>query len=84
MTVQVRPWFVISGWLLLPGVCGETFADTDGPSMELLEFLAGFETVDGEWLDPTELESLSLPAPEDPPEGWPSEDRPSELGKHYD
>ena len=31
------------------------------PSMELLEFLAEFETEDGEWIDPQELEQMNLP-----------------------
>ena len=31
------------------------------PSIELLEFLGDWETADGEWIDPAELEQMSLP-----------------------
>lgn|GEM_PF-2015101 len=31
------------------------------PSVELLEFLGDWETADGEWIDPTELEQMGLP-----------------------
>lgn len=32
--------------------------ETDAPSMELLEFLADFETEDGRWIGPAELEAM--------------------------
>ena len=38
------------------------------PSVELLEFLGDWETANGEWIDPTELEQMSLPEQE-PAEG---------------
>lgn len=31
-------------------------AEDEAPSLELLEFLGRFETADGQWLDPTELD----------------------------
>ena len=33
----------------------------DPPSIELLEFLGDWETANGEWIDPGELEQMSLP-----------------------
>ncbi len=33
------------------------------PSMELLEFLADFETDEGQWLDPEDLDQIDLPEP---------------------
>lgn len=39
-------------------------AEDEAPSPELLEFLGSFETADGQWLDPTQLDA---PPPE--PEG---------------
>lgn len=35
--------------------------DDSVPPMELLEFLADWETTDGQWVDPLELEELSVP-----------------------
>ncbi len=34
--------------------------DTETPSMELLEFLGDWETADGEWIDPEEMEQIDL------------------------
>lgn len=34
------------------------------PTIEFLEFLGEWETEDGRWIDPEELEQLSLPDPE--------------------
>lgn len=36
-------------------------AEEEAPSPELLEFLGSFESADGQWLDPTQLD---VPAPE--------------------
>ncbi|GJL77368.1 MAG: hypothetical protein NPINA01_03570 [Nitrospinaceae bacterium] len=33
------------------------------PSLEFLEFLGEWETEDGRWIDPEELEKMSLPEP---------------------
>ena len=38
--------------------------DEEPPAMELLEFLAEFETEDGEWVDPTDLENMDIPEQE--------------------
>ena len=38
--------------------------DTETPSMELLEFLGDWETADGEWIDPEEMEQIELQEPE--------------------
>ena len=47
--------------------------ETEPPSAELLEFLADWETADGEWLDPMELVEET------------SEDEPPRKGVHeYD
>ena len=34
--------------------------ESEMPSLELLEFLADWETEDGEWIDPEELEQIAL------------------------
>ena len=34
------------------------------PTLEFLEFLGEWETEDGRWIDPEELEQMSLPEPE--------------------
>lgn len=34
------------------------------PSLEFLEFLGEWETEDGRWIDPEELDQISLPDPE--------------------
>jgi hypothetical protein len=34
--------------------------DTENPSLELLEFLGDWETDDGEWIDPEELEQIAI------------------------
>lgn len=31
------------------------------PSAEFLEYLGGFETEDGQWIDPMQLEQVSIP-----------------------
>lgn len=42
----------------LEGGASELEDETDAPSMELLEFLAEFETEDGRWVGPSVLESM--------------------------
>ena len=52
--------------LMMASVCSfsVTAGDDSLPAMELLEFLADWETTDGRWFDPLELEELSeLPGP---------------------
>ena len=34
--------------------------ESEMPSLELLEFLGDWETDDGEWIDPEELEQIAL------------------------
>ncbi|MEE8259450.1 MAG: hypothetical protein V3R14_00475 [Nitrospinaceae bacterium] len=34
--------------------------NTEMPSLELLEFLGDWETEDGEWIDPEELEQIAI------------------------
>ncbi len=38
--------------------------DAEMPSLELLEFLGDWETDDGEWIDPEELEQIAVTDPE--------------------
>lgn len=45
------------------GLTAET-AD-ESPSMELLEFLADWETDDGQWIDPEEINEIDLQVPEE-------------------
>lgn len=57
-------------WLILMSACcTQTLADNDSlPDMELLEFLAEWETSDGQWVDPLELDtSIALPAEDSEP-----------------
>ena len=46
--------------LMMVSVCSfpVTAGDDSLPAMELLEFLADWETTDGRWVDPLELEEL--------------------------
>jgi hypothetical protein len=63
--------FVLVGLILLFGRTEAIFAEgdettarnpiPDRPSMEMIEFLGDFETHQGEWLDPMELEYLPIP-----------------------
>jgi len=34
--------------------------DTSLPALEMLEFLADWETEDGQWIDPVELDEVSV------------------------
>jgi hypothetical protein len=43
-----------------PGQVREGSEDSEMPSLELLEFLGDWETDDGEWIDPEELEQIAL------------------------
>ena len=43
-----------------PGQVRENAENTEMPSPEFLEFLGDWETEDGEWIDPEELEQISL------------------------
>ena len=49
--------------LMMASVCSfpVTAGDDSLPAMELLEFLADWETADGQWVDPLELDELSGP-----------------------
>ena len=41
-------------------VHAEQAQETELPSDELLDFLGQWEQVDGEWLDPTQLQEISM------------------------
>jgi len=43
-----------------PGEAREESENTEMPSLEFLEFLGDWETEDGEWIDPEELEQIAL------------------------
>ncbi len=43
-----------------PGQVREGSENTEMPSLEFLEFLGDWETDDGEWIDPEELEQIAL------------------------
>ncbi len=43
-----------------PGQARDSSEDTEMPSLEFLEFLGHWETDDGEWIDPEELEQIVL------------------------
>ena len=43
-----------------PGQVREESENTEMPSLEFLEFLGDWETDDGEWIDPEELEQIVL------------------------
>ena len=48
--------------LLLPI---QSLADDTQPTLELLEFLAEWETDNGEWIDPLQMQNLARQTPED-------------------
>lgn len=52
--------------LMLAGLCimPAYATEEEPPPMELLEFLAEFETENGGWVDPTELEDMDIPEQE--------------------
>ena len=43
-----------------PGQVGASQENIETPSLEFLEFLGDWETEDGEWIDPEELEQISI------------------------
>jgi len=43
-----------------PGQVREGTEESEMPSLEFLEFLGDWETEDGEWIDPEELEQIAL------------------------
>ena len=43
-----------------PGQVGTSRENSETPSLEFLEFLGDWETDDGEWIDPEELEQITL------------------------
>ena len=51
---------VLSLWA--SAVCGE---EEEPPSLELLEFLADWETSEGRWIHPTELDQWTVPDKEE-------------------
>jgi hypothetical protein len=51
---------VLSLWA--GAVCAE---EEEQPSLELLEFLADWETSEGQWIDPTELDQWTVPDKEE-------------------
>lgn len=70
-------WFhmiILCGLLSSPAIAQEAATaktggppaevDAETPSMELLEFLGDWETADGEWIDPEEMEQIELQEPE--------------------
>ncbi len=47
-------------WAQEPEQARKTSDESEIPSLELLEFLGDWETDDGEWIDPEELEQIAL------------------------
>ena len=43
-----------------PGQIGASQQNIETPSLEFLEFLGDWETDDGEWIDPEELEQIAI------------------------
>jgi hypothetical protein len=43
-----------------PGQVGASQENIETPSLEFLEFLGDWETDDGEWIDPEELEQIAI------------------------
>ncbi len=76
--MPVNPWLIIHVvlWVSLhtAAVAQDGAGDADkkktatraqtAPSLELLEFLGEFETKDGQWVDPAEIEEMELPPQE--------------------
>ena len=56
---------VLLAWLM-GCMAAQSNADEESlPGMALLEFLAEWETTDGQWLDPVDLEEPAQQAPDD-------------------
>lgn len=57
---------LLSGLLSTPAFAQEpeqtrkTSEESETPSLEFLEFLGDWETEDGEWIDPEELDQIAL------------------------
>lgn len=51
---------MLAGFCIMPAHATQE----EPPPMELLEFLAEFETENGDWVDPTELEDMDIPEQE--------------------
>ena len=47
-------------WTQEPDQVGLPLEDAEMPSLELLEFLGDWETDDGEWINPGELERIAI------------------------
>ena len=43
-----------------PGQVRESIENAETPSLEFLEFLGDWETDDGEWIDPEEMEHIAI------------------------
>lgn len=52
--MPVSRWLLCGLLLAAGGALGA--AEEAAPSLELLDFLGSFETADGQWVDPTQLE----------------------------
>ena len=64
--MPVRYLFAVMLFFLsINNVAGEAVEnDEDIPSLELLEFLGEWETENGEWIDPAEMDQIDLPEQE--------------------
>ena len=61
--LRVRPAFM---FVLMSACSAQSLADEDElPGMELLEFLAEWETPDGQWVDPVELDAPATASDDD-------------------
>jgi hypothetical protein len=49
--------------MILTSLLATGSVPTDAPEVEMLEFLGGFETADGQWLDPLVLDEQTRDPP---------------------
>ena len=57
MNYRGRTWFIVMLCVFPPLFAEEQTSNETMPSIEFLEFLGEWETEEGEWIDPVELEN---------------------------
>ena len=57
MRYRASVYFMLMYCSLTPLFADEQSAEEETPTMEFLEFLGEWETEEGEWIDPVELEN---------------------------
>ena len=58
--MQANSHLLLSAVLFLVCIPAQADQQTEQPSEELLDFLGQWEKVDDEWIDPTQLQEISM------------------------